>query len=148
MSIYTSVHRQNTEKVATVLAEELRADLVPTVKAQPDTLIAYDLIGFGSGIFCGKFHKTLLQFVDALPTVSGKRAFIFSTSGDLKIEHHAAFKELLVSRRFSVDDDFCCKAWDTWGPLKLAGGINKGRLNEEDLEAARVFARGLKEKYS
>jgi hypothetical protein len=32
--------------------------------------------------------------------------------------------------------------------LKLFGGINKGRPNEEDLEDARIFAMGLKDKYS
>ncbi len=144
--VYTSIHHQNTEKVAKVMAEELGADLVPIGQAQLGTLTAYDLIGFGSGIYYMKFHKTLLQFVEGLPTVTGERAFIFSTSGDGKIENHAAFKELLVSRGFSVVGDFCCKAWDTWGPLKLFGGINKGRPNEEDLEGARVFARRLKEK--
>ncbi|MGZ4926499.1 MAG: flavodoxin family protein [Halobacteriota archaeon] len=144
---YISVHHKNTEKVAKAMAEELGADIVAIGQAQPETLTAYDLIGFGSGIFYGKFYKTLLQFAEGLPTGTGERAFIFSTSGDGKIENHAAFKELLVSRRFSVVGDFSCKAWDTWGPLKLFGGINKGRPNEEDLEEARVFARGLKEKY-
>jgi len=145
---YISVHHKNTEKVAKVIAEELGADLVSIGQAQPETLSAYDLIGFGSGIFYGKFHKTLLLFVEGLHTVPGVRVFIFSTSGDGKIENHAAFKELLVRRGFSVVGDFSCKAWDSWGPLKLFGGINKGRPNEEDLEEAREFARGLKEKYT
>jgi len=47
--VYTSIHHQNTEKVAKVIAEELEADLVHIGKAQSDTLAAYDLIGFGSG---------------------------------------------------------------------------------------------------
>jgi flavodoxin len=53
-----------------------------------------------------------------------------------------------VNRGFSITGEFSCKGWDTVGPLKLFGGINKGRPNEDDLEEARVFARGLKEKYS
>jgi flavodoxin len=145
---YISVHHKNTEQVAKVMAEELGADLVSIGQTRPETLTRYDLIGFGSGIFYGKFHRTLLQFVEGLHTVTGTRAFIFSTSGDGKVEHHAAFKELLVSRGFSVVADFSCKAWDSWGPLKLVGGINKGRPNADDLEEARVFARGLKEKYT
>jgi len=52
-----------------------------------------------------------------------------------------------MNRGFSIVGDFSCKGWTTWGPLKLFGGTNKGRPNEEDLEEARVFARGLKEKY-
>jgi flavodoxin len=146
--LYTSVHHQNTEKVAKVMAEELGADLVSIGQVQPETLTAYDLIGFGSGIYYMKFHKTLLEFVGVLPIVTEKRAFIFSTSGDGGIQSHAALKEQLVNRGFSIVGDFSCNGWDTWGPLKLVGRTNKGRPNEEDLQEARVFARGLKEKYA
>jgi len=146
--VYASVHHQNTEKVAKVMAEELGADLVPVGEAQPETLAAYDLIGFGSGIYGRKFHKTLLQFVKGLPAVTGKQGFIFSTRGGREGPGHAALKEMLVNRGFSVTGEFSCKGWDTVGPLKLFGGINKGRPNEDDLEGARVFARGLKEKYT
>jgi len=142
---YASVHHKNTEKVAKVMAEVLGADLVPIGQAQPETLTAYDLIGFGSGIYYGKVHTTLLQFAEALLPVSGKHAFIFTTSGDGKVERQVAIKELLEKRGFSIVGNFSCKAWNTWGPLKLTGGINKGRPNEKDLEEARIFARGLKE---
>ncbi|TFG91066.1 MAG: flavodoxin [Candidatus Atribacteria bacterium] len=144
--VYTSVHHQNTEKVAKVMAEELEADLVPTEKAQPDTLADYDLIGFGSGIYFMKHHKTLLQFVETLPPVTQKKAFVFSTSGDGRRQHHDSLKENLVNRGFIIVDEFTCKGWDTVGPLKLIGGINKGRPDEKDLAAARAFAQGLKNK--
>jgi flavodoxin len=144
--VYTSVHHQNTENVAKVMAEELEADLVPTMKAQPGMLAGYDLVGFGSGIYFMKHHKTLLQFAETLPAVAEKRAFIFSTSGDGKKKHHAALKEKLVNRGFSIMDEFSCKGWDTWGPLKLFGGINKGRPDEKDLALARAFAQELKNK--
>ena len=143
--VYTSVHHQNTEKVAKVMAAELEADLTPTGNAKPETLAAYDLIGFGSGIYFGKHHKTLLQFVETLPLVTQKQVFVFSTSGDGKM-HHAALKEQLVNKGFVIVDEFCCRGWDTVGPLKLFGGINKGRPDENDLAAARAFAQGLKNK--
>ena len=141
--IFTSVHHQNTEKVAKVMAEELEADLVPAMEAQPGTPASYDLVGFGSGIYFGKHHKTLLKFVETLPAATGKRSFVFSTSGDGKM-HHAALKEKLIDKGFLVVDEFCCKGWDTVGPLKLFGGINKGRPDGNDLAAARAFAQGLK----
>jgi len=141
--VYTSVHHQNTEKVAKVMAEELGAEVIPVANAKPDMLAPYDLIGFGSGIYFGKHHKTLLQFVETLPPATQKRAFVFSTSGDGNM-HHAALKDKLASRGFTVVDEFCCKGWDTVGPLKLFGGINKGRPDENDLAAARAYAQGLK----
>ena len=144
--VYASIHHQNTEKVAKAIAEELEADLVSIGKVQPGTLAAYDLIGFGSGIYFMKHHKTLLQFVDMLPAVMEKRAFVFSTSGDGKKERHASLREKLVNRGFTIVDEFSCKGWDTFGPLKLIGGINKGRPDEKDLAGARAFAQGLKNK--
>jgi flavodoxin len=128
------------------MIEDLAADYIHTVHAKPETPEAYDLIGFGSGIYFMKHHKTLLQFVESLPILTQKRAFVFSTSGDGKSKHHAALKEKLVKHGFTIVDEFCCKGWDTVGPLKLFGGINKGRPDEKDLAAARAFAQGLKNK--
>ena len=54
---YASVHHKNTEKVAKVMAEVLGADLVPIGQAQPETLTAYDLIGFGQGFIGGRFIR-------------------------------------------------------------------------------------------
>jgi flavodoxin len=143
--ICTSVHHQNTKQVATVMAEVLEADLVTVDQAQSCPLAEYDLIGFGSGIYFMKHHKTLLRFDETLPEFTGKRAFIFSTSGEGRTGLHAALRELLVDRGFSIAGEFSCEGWDTFGPMKLIGGINKGRPDAEDLEAARVFARGLKD---
>ena len=143
--VYASVHHKNTEKVAKVIAEELEAEIVQVDQAKADTVTTYDLVGFGSGIYGMKLHKTITQFAEALPVVTEKQAFVFSTSGRGGTKPHAAFKELLESRGFAIVGEFSCKGWDTVGPLRLVGGINKGRPNEEDLEQARVFARGLKE---
>jgi flavodoxin len=40
--------------------------------------------------------------------------------------------------------EFHCKGWDTYGPLKLVGGHNKGQPNEEDLKNAEIFAESVK----
>ena len=87
-------------------------------KAHPDSVTTCDLIGFGSGIYFFKFHKTLLQFIAGFSTVAGKRAFVFSTSGDGGTERHAALKELLTNRGFSIVGDFASKGWNTWGALE------------------------------
>ena len=146
--VYASIHHQNTEKVATAIAAELEADLLSVFQAHPDALATYDLIGFGSGIYGRKFHKTLIQFVEAVPSVTQKRASVFTTSGAGATAVHGSFKELLANRGFSVVGDFSCKGWVTWGPYRLVGGINKGRPNDQDLEDARTFARGLKQEYA
>ncbi|MFJ6482300.1 MULTISPECIES: hypothetical protein [unclassified Streptomyces] len=50
---------------------------------------------------------------------------------------------LLEGRGFEVVDTFTCRALDTWMPFRLVGGINKQRPDENDLIAARTFARRL-----
>jgi hypothetical protein len=62
------------------------------------------------------YHKVLAEdMLEALPAVTGKRAFIFSTSGGGEIQTHAAPKKLLMNRGFSIVGDFSCKGWTTWG---------------------------------
>ncbi|MGA2671308.1 MAG: flavodoxin domain-containing protein, partial [Dehalococcoidia bacterium] len=65
--IYISVHHGNTEKVAKAMANILNADLLQLQQTNAGMLEQYDLIGFGSGIYFGKHHESLLDFVDRLP---------------------------------------------------------------------------------
>ncbi len=142
--VYASVHHGNTEKVGRAMADVLRADMVKTVDARPGMVQQYDLVGFGSGIYFGKHHRSLLDFVGALPPQSGRRAFVFSTSGRGSVGDHETLRRRLVLKNFRIVDEFACKGWDTYAFLRLIGGINRGRPNEKDLENARAFARRVK----
>jgi flavodoxin len=77
---YVSYHQNNTEKIAKVIANTLSAEMKTADKTMPNSLSDYDLIGFGSGIYFGKHHKTLLKLVKQLPK-SNKKVFLFSTAG-------------------------------------------------------------------
>ena len=140
--IYSSFHHGNTEKIAKVLADELNAKMVKTEDQETKNWDEYALIGFGSGIYNGKHHKSIIQLVEKLPAVKGKKAFVFSTSGILR-NYNKSLKETLTAKGFQIVGDFSCKALDTFGPLKFIGGLNKSRPNEEDYQKAREFAQGL-----
>lgn len=140
--VYHSFHHGNTAKIAKILADELNAKMVKTEDKETNNWDEYELIGFGSGIYNGKHHKSILHAVEKLPTVKGKKAFVFSTSGVLR-NYNKSLKEMLTTKGFQIVGDFVCKALDTYGPLKLIGGLNKGRPNEEDYQKAREFAQGL-----
>ena len=144
--ILFSYHHKNTEKVAHVIAKALGAEIINPEQADPNSLSNYDLVGFGSGIYFGKFHKVLLGFVDKLPQVSNKKVFIFSTSGQTgkMTKFHKQLKEKLVAKGFNIVSEFNCGAFDTFGLLKIGGGLNKGRPNEDDLKQAEEFALNLK----
>jgi flavodoxin len=146
--IYISVHHGNTEKVAMVMANMLDAALLQVKQAHGSMLEQYDLIGFGSGIYFGKHHESLLDFVDKLPVIRNKKAFIFSTSGLRKIPFVHNFdkplKEKLQRKGFDIIGEFSCRGLDTYRATKLVGGINKGRPDAKDLRQAEDFASGLK----
>ncbi|MGZ7132910.1 MAG: flavodoxin family protein [Halobacteriota archaeon] len=149
--IYKSYHRMNTEKVAKAIAEAMNSQLAKVEDARPEALAAYDLIGFGSGIYGLKHHKSLIGLIEAMPAMDNN-VFVFSTCGNLREVNHKLIKEKLTERGCHVVGEFTCfgefagalrlnRDWK--GALAFLGGKNKGHPDEKDLENARAFAKGL-----
>ena len=156
-----SYHHKNTEKVAKIFAEVLNAAMITPQLVRIDELQEHDLVGFGSGIYDGKNHRSLLDLVDSMPISSGKKAFIFSTNGapaslygstrDHQAEYlkmvnknQRALRVKLQSKGYEVIDEYSCAGFNTNGFLRLFGGINKGRPDRQDLKEAEEFASELK----
>jgi flavodoxin len=154
-----SYHHKNTEKIAEVFAKVLDAQMKTPQQINPEELQEYSLIGFGSGIYSAKHHKSLLDLADKLPQVTNKKAFIFSTCGaPMKFmeldkaeftryiaKNHSSLREKLQSKGYMIVGEFSCAGWNTNSFNKLFGGINKGRPNAEDLKDAEEFAQNLKQ---
>jgi flavodoxin len=147
--IYISVHHGNTERIAKAMGNILGADLVQVKQADADMLERYDLIGFGSGIYFGKHHESLLDFVDKLAAVGDKKAFVFCTSGLRKMplvhDFDKSLEEKLRRKGFDIIGEFSCRGYDTSRAAMIVGGINRGRPNARDLQRAKDFARRLKD---
>ncbi|GAA1952927.1 flavodoxin family protein [Kitasatospora viridis] len=145
--VCTSVSHGNTRRVAEVMGQVLSARVVEPGEVDPAELAGYDLVGFGSGIFTGSFHPRLREFVESLPVGGRGRAFVFATSGlpELRVRPFSRpLVRLLEGKGFTVDGTFSCRAYDTWLPFKLVGGINRSRPDGGDLAAARTFAEHLR----
>jgi flavodoxin len=150
-----SYHHKNTEKVARVLADILNADIKRPDEIQPSTIIDYDLVGIGSGIYSSNHHPSILNFIDSMQPVKLKKAFIFSTCGapgfavdggaldEYLVKVHKQVKQKLQNKGYIVVDEFICPGFNTNKFLKIIGGINKGRPNEKDLQRAELFAQRL-----
>ncbi|MHA2031901.1 MAG: flavodoxin family protein [Candidatus Kariarchaeaceae archaeon] len=145
-----SYHHKNTEKIAKVIAKVLNAQIKTPKQINLDELQEYNLVGFGSGIYSDKHHKSLLNLADKIPQVTNRKAFIFSTSammGEDKIaKDHSMLRKKLQFKGYMIVDEFACKGFNTNSFLKYLGGINKGRPNAEDLKQAEEFAQSLKQK--
>jgi flavodoxin len=151
-----SYHHKNTEKVASVIAKVLDAPVKTPQQVTTEELQEYSLIGFGSGIYSAEHHKSLLDLADKLPQAGNKKAFIFSTCGvpafvydgerfrEFVLKNHLPLREKLVSRGYTIIDEFGCRGFNTNSFLKYFGGLNKGRPDAEDLKHAEQFALNVK----
>jgi flavodoxin len=139
--IYKSYHRMNTEKVAKAMAEAMNATLKKVGEVGSEDLAGYDLIGIGSGIYAGKYHKSLFKLIEKIPRLE-KDVFLFHTAGGPEEKYDQPMKELLMKKGARVLGEFRCP-----GAAGLLGftWANKGHPDEQDLENARAFAKGLVE---
>lgn len=138
--VYYSSHHGNTKKVAQAIARDRDVTLIDASAVKSADLSGYELIGFASGIYFGKFHESVLEFAkNNLP--EGKKVFFLSTYGGNSSTK--AIEEAIRDKAPEIVGQFGCKGYDTFGPFKLVGGIARGRPNETDLENARRFFDGL-----
>jgi len=54
-------------------------------------------------------------------------------------------KEKLTEKGFDILGEFSCRGFNTYGPFRYIGGINKGRPDEKDFKKAEEFAKDLKD---
>jgi flavodoxin len=138
----------NTAKVAHSIAEVLDARVLEPPDVDPRQIAAYDLVGFGSGIYAASYDRELRRFVASLPPVRDRPAFVFATAGFgrvIELPIRTPLSKLVESAGYRVLGTFCCPGFDTWLPLRLIGGLNKGRPNSDDLERAQQFARNMRD---
>ena len=147
--ICKSVHHHSTARVAERIANVLRAEVLPPEEVPYTSLDEYGLVGFGSGVYYGRFHEALVSWVRGLPeqALARKPAFVFSTSGlsCLWKLWHGPFTRELARKGFDVLGEFHCRGFDSWGPLWLTGGINRRHPDERDLARAAEFARTMRQ---
>jgi hypothetical protein len=149
--IVTPSDRGGAARLASAMAARLRAVVVSPAGARMGELEKAGLLGLGSGIFNQAHHKALLDLAEALPPVSGRKAFIFSTSGVSREkapglheeDPHNALRERLVAKGCEIVGEFNCAGYNDNSFLFLIGGINKGHPNAEDIALAEAFADSL-----
>ena len=154
--ILKSVHHGNTRAVAERIAKILGAPITDPDESLPSCLSDARLVGFGSGIYYGRFHRSLRRWIANLPNDYGvgRLAFVYSTSGlpFLSAIYHRPLVRALERRGFEVVGEFACRGHDSFGPLWLVGGINRKHPDADDLSRAESFASGIarltREKFS
>lgn len=143
--IYHSEHHGNTQKLVQAIAEQGNVTLLKTPDIAGANLSGYDLIGFASGIYYGKFHDSVIRFAkEHLPPE--KNVFFLYTCGVNRKGYTADLLQIAGEKRAYPIGTWYCSGYDTFGPFKLIGGIAKGRPNEKDIAEAVQFYQNLAEK--
>lgn len=140
--LYYSKHHGNTKKLLDAIAANNEVTLIDITKNPSVNLSEYDRIGFASGIYYSKFHKTLLEYAQKhMP--EGRESFFIYTYGAKKDGYTKAITEAVKKSHAKILGEFGCYGFNTFGPFKLIGGIAKGHPDKTDLERAVSFYRGL-----
>lgn len=145
--IINSTHRQNTLKIAEAMSEAAGLTIVDVDDADKYNVRDYDIVGFGSGIYAGKFGKKILNYIDK-NLEDLKNVFVFSTSGTGKEKYNEGLVTYLNENCKNVLGSFACKGLCKWFIFALAGGIAKGHPDMEDYESAQVFIEQVLNKYN
>ena len=140
--VYYSYHHGNTKKLLDAIAGACEVTLIDA--AQPSTvdLQEYDLIGFASGIYAGKFHKSVLRFAEkSLPRM--KKVFFIYTYGAKREGYTTAITKAVNLKGADIRGEYGCAGFNTFGPFKLIGGTCKGHPDQKDLDGAVEFYKSL-----
>lgn len=139
--LYYSQHHQNTKKILMEIAKTYTDISIYSLKseAMPD-LSEYDLIGFASGVYMGKPHSSILNFVNSHQNLlKDKKVFTILTSGSNQKKYSKSFHLFLQNHGCNVLGGYQCKGFDTYGFFKFIGGTAKGHPNHNDISKAVSF---------
>ncbi|MDD3570508.1 MAG: flavodoxin domain-containing protein [Lachnospiraceae bacterium] len=143
--LYYSQHHQNIKKILLQIAESYPD--ISLVSLTPETFpnfSEYDLIGFASGIYMGKPHSSILNFVDTQQKLlQGKKVFTILTSGSNQKNYGKFFHTFLLNHGCQVLGGYQCKGFDTYGIFKFIGGTAKGHPNNGDISKAVSFIKQI-----
>lgn len=138
--VYHSEHHGNTRKLLETAIQTCPVDLLEAGEAQNADFSQYQAVGFASGIYMSKLHRSLYDFVNThKAALSEKKSFVLYTSGSGGTKYAADFAKQLERAGMEFLGAFSCKGFDTFGPFKLIGGISKGHPTQEDAAAAARF---------
>lgn len=144
--VYYSRHHENTKKLLDAMAENNDITLIDVTKMSNADLNEYDLIGFASGIYYSKYHKTVLNFAkNNLP--QNKKVFFVHTYGVYKEGHTKAIREEVSKKSALITGEYGSLGFNTFGPFKLIGGIAKNHPDKDEIKGAVSFYENLVKKY-
>lgn len=125
------------------MAHDMPVTLFKVEQAEHIDFSEYDCIGFASGIYAGRCHRSIYAFLKNHRHELPKQTFAVCTSGVGKGKYAKKFADYLAKSGFTVLGEFECKGFDTFGPLKLFGGLGKGHPDDKELADGVAFIKKI-----
>lgn len=141
--IFYSKHHGNTKKLLdAIVAADPEVELIDATEKHEVDLSKHERIGFASGIYYNKFAEHVLNFAKVnLPT--GKDVFFIATAGNPTKSCFNSIAEVTKAKHCNELGRYISKGFDTYGPFKLVGGLQKGHPTEEEIQGAVAFYNSL-----
>ncbi|CCY08185.1 flavodoxin [Coprobacillus sp. CAG:698] len=136
---YISFHHHNTLKLLESIDKSYNIDLIDVSNTKNLDYSNYDIIGFASGIYFQKFHKKINSLIDSLPNGYPKKIFLIYTCGLNITNYGNKLKKKIKKKSIKFLSTFSCNGYDSFGLLKLLGGIKKNHPNEKDFKKFNEF---------
>ena len=140
--VYSSTHHGNTRKLVEGIANKFEITIIDANCCQRADLSAYDCIGFASGIDFGRFYDSVISFLKKnLP--ENKRIFFLYTCAKTSRRFTETICKEAVKKDSIILGEYGCKGYNTYGPWKYLGGMNRNHPNTQDVEGAILFLESI-----
>lgn len=140
--IYTSMHHGNTYKLVKAISDKHNIEIIDATKQMVADLQKYDVIGFASGIGFGKFYETIENFAKENLPIKKQVFFLYTCAMERK-GFTNSIREIVTKKDAEVLGEYGCKGYNTYGPWKVIGGMNKKHPTEEEILLAVEFFENL-----
>ena len=148
--LYRSRHHGNTKKLIDAIVERHPdidlIDVAQLGKREYPDLSSYHIICLASGIYYNHLDKDLLRVAQECLR-DGDNVIALMTYGGENKWYVKEIDGICRVKMATLVTAHGCPGFDTWGPFKLVGGVNKGRPNDEDVEAAVAWFDRLYNEY-
>ncbi len=148
--LYASRHHGNTKKLVDAIVESHPEVDTLDVKAlgkdeYPD-LSEYHLIGVATGIYYSEIDKDMARVLSNVLTPQDK-VFGLMTYGGKNKWYGKDIDGICRMKQAIFMGVYGCEGYDTWGPFKLVGGVQKGHPTAEEIQGAVAFFDKLEKEY-
>ena len=136
--IYASKHHGNTYKLAKAISDKYEIAMIDATKETIVDLQEYEVIGFASGIDFGTFYEEIEKFAKNNLPIKKKVFFLYTCAMERK-EFTNSMKKIVLEKEAAILGEYGCKGYNTYGPWKLIGGMNKKHPTIDEINEAIKF---------